>query len=217
MTSLTGPVAIIGRDAASRSGGLMRSKWPELSLAASAFAAVLASIFWWQAVVWVLWPVALFSVGTQLLARRTPAALAAGAALLFVVLAAIRDLPDAVHREASRYRVDSRFSSFEQAESFEQSDWGVNADFIVYVRRHLPSGDTFYVATGPTVATTAPQSWLQFELVPNIEQWDSPCSARWVVFYAKPETELAVELDRVHTFLPGYGLGRRRIGGPCAS
>src|SRR2546426_4451880 len=98
----------------------MRSKWPELSLAASAaFAAVLASILWWRAVVWVIWPVAVISVGRQLLARRTPAALVAGAALLFVVLAAIRVLPDAVHREASRYRVDSRFSSFEQAESFE--------------------------------------------------------------------------------------------------
>jgi hypothetical protein len=155
--------------------------------------------------------------GRRLLARLAPVSLVAGAALAFIVLAAIRVLPDAVHREVSRYRADSRFSTFEQAESFEQSDWGVNSDFIVYVRRHLPRGDTFYVATGPSVATTAPQSWLQFELVPNILQWDSPCSARWIVFYAKPKSELGIELDRVHTFLPGYGLGRRLVGVPCVS
>jgi len=196
----------------------LRSKWPELALGASvASAAVLASFLWWEVVVWAVWPVAVVSIGRHVLARRTPAQLVAGAALLFVVFAAIRVLPDAVHKQAARYRADSRFSSFEQSEAFEQSDWGVNADFIVYVRRHLPRGDTFHVATGPTVATSAPQSWLQFELVPNIEQWDSPCSARWVVFYAKPVTELGVGLDAVHTFLPGYGLGRRRIGAPCTS
>jgi hypothetical protein len=161
-----------------------------------------------------VWVVVAVSLIRRPLARG-PLGLVATAALLYVLLAALRVVPDAVHKAASRYRADSRFASYRESEVFEQSDYGVDPSFTAFVDRALPLSDTFYVAVGQSVATTAPQQWLQFELLPRIERYDSPCAAHWIVFYARTEPVAGVQLDRLRTYRPGFAVGRVRS--PCTT
>jgi hypothetical protein len=133
--------------------------------------------------------------------------------LLFVVGFALWELPGAVHAALNDYRAGSRFASTADSERFEESDFGVNADFVTFAGRHIPRGATFFVATGDSVTTNAPQAWLQFQLLPRIESYGSPCAAQWVVFYADSQVPPGLEIDKLITFLPGYAVGR--VGSPC--
>jgi hypothetical protein len=196
----------------------VRSRWPQLTVAAGAGAVLAAGCILWPdlivLLVWLVWLVVAVTLFRRPLATG-PFGLVGTAAVLFVLLAALRVVPDAVHQAAARYRADSRFASYRESEAFEQSDWGVDPGFTAYLGRHLPRTDTFYVASGSSVATTAPQQWLQFELLPRIEKYDSPCSAKWVVFYARAEPLNGVRLDRIRTYRRGYAVGRVRP--PCTT
>jgi hypothetical protein len=142
-----------------------------------------------------------------------PAAGLARIVLLFFLGFALWELPGAVHTALSEYRVGARFASTADSERFEESDFGVNADFVTFAGRHLPRRATFYVATADSVTTTAPQAWLQFQLLPRIELYGSPCAAQWVVFYADAHIPRRLKIDKLITFLPGYAVGR--VGSPC--
>ena len=133
--------------------------------------------------------------------------------LLFILGFALWELPGAVRAALADYRAGSRFASTAASERFEESDFGVNADFVAFAGRHLPPRATFYVATGDSVTTSAPQSWLQFQLLPRIESYGSPCAAQWVVFYADSQIPQGLKIDKLITFLPGYAVGR--VGSPC--
>jgi hypothetical protein len=194
----------------------LQSRWPQLSLAAAAGVVLLVGCILWRPLlvscVWFVWLVVATLVVRRLFARGA-SAVVAGAALLFVLALAVQAAPGALHQVAARYRADSRFTSVESSEAFEQSDWGVDPSFVAYLAKHLPRG-TFYVATGQSIATLAPQQWLQYALLPNIETY-SVCSADWIVFYAQAEVPPGVRVEHRRSYRPGYGFGR--VGSPCPS
>jgi hypothetical protein len=195
----------------------LQSRWPQLSLAAAAGVLLLLGCILWRPLlvscVWLVWFVVATIVVRRLFARG-PSAMVAGAALLFVLALAVQAAPGALHQVAARYRADSRFTSVESSEAFEQSDWGVDPSFVAYLAENLPRGKTFYVATGQSVATLAPQQWLQYALLPSIETY-SVCSADVIVFYAQTELPPGVRVEHRRSYRPGYGFGR--VGSPCQS
>jgi hypothetical protein len=196
----------------------VKSNWPQLSLVAAAGVALLLGCILWRPLlvsfVWLVWLVVAATVVWRWF-DRGPSAIVAGSALVFVLALAVQTAPGALHQVAARYRADSRFTSFESSEAFEQSDWGVDPSFVDYLAKHLPRGDTFYVATGKSIATPAPQQWLQFELLPSIEAYGSACSAKWIVFYAETQVPPGVRVEQRRTYRPGYGFGL--VGSPCPS
>lgn len=134
----------------------------------------------------------------------------AAAALVYVLVFALVELPHAFNRLNARHRTDSHYPTYQATEAFEQSEVAVIPDFVTFVKQHVPPGDTFYVTTGTSVTTNAPQAWLQYELVPSVELYD-PCAAAWIVFYATSPAEQHVEVSRLATWQPGYSLGRRSV------
>jgi hypothetical protein len=191
-----------------------RAQWPRLAIAGVLVATLLvACLTWRHLVLWLIWLSAAAVVARRALRHGVDASFVASTALLFVLFLGLRVEPDALHQLAASYRADSRFTSFQQSEAFEESDYGVDSDFIAYVGRHLPQGDSFYVAVGDSVGTSAPQAWLQFQLLPSIEIYGSPCAAKWVVFYADTVAPPGLTVDRLLTYRPGYALGR--VGAPC--
>jgi hypothetical protein len=184
----------------------LRRRWPLLFLGAGALVTLAgASLRWHHVVLWFTWFVAAFTVGRWTLVRGLDARALAGAAVLFVLFLALRQVPAQLHSLNESYRTGSRYASFRQSERGAQTFWGVDAGFISYVSRHLPRGDPFVVS--PPVTDDAPQRWLQFELLPSIEE-TSPCSARWVVFYGSDTVPDGVRLGKVLVFKPGYALAR---------
>src|SRR5262249_23559820 len=136
----------------------------------------------------------------DLVARGAEGSALAGLALVFLLALGLRELPGRMRELNSSYRTDSRFTSFRQSESSVQRYWDVDAGFISYVSQHVPAGDSFYVSAGSSVTTDAPQRWFQFELLPSIEHYGPPCSAKWLVLYANPEPPEGVELGKLVTF-----------------
>ena len=193
-----------------------RAQWPRLVIAAGLLATLLvACLTWRHLVLWLTWLSAAAVVARRAVRHGLDASFVAGTALLFVLLLALRVEPDALHQLAASYRADSRFTSFQQSEAFEESDWGVDSDFVAYVGRHLTKGDSFYVSVGDSVGTSAPQAWLQFQLLPSIEVYGSPCAAKWVIFYADTVAPPGLTVDGRLTYRPGYALGR--VGSPCTA
>ena len=75
--------------------------------------------------------------------------------------------------------------------------------------------DDAYFSAGPSLENDATQRWLQFELLPSLEQYGSPCSARWIVFYDSTAVPEGVEIGKVSTFKPGYALAP--VASTCTS
>jgi hypothetical protein len=194
----------------------LRTQWPRFLLAAGVIvAAVGVCLAWHQVILWSALFVAVGAVVQRSVKRGLDASLLAGVALLYVLFLGLRAVPGQLHRLNETYRSDSRFSSFQQSERAVQQYWGVDSAFVGYVSRHLPRGDPFFVSASTELTDDAPQRWLQFELLPSIEEYGSPCSAKWILFYGTTVVPDGVELGKVLVFKPGYGLAR--VESPCTS
>ena len=191
-----------------------RAQRPRLAIAGASLATLLvACVTWPNLVLWLIWLSAAAVVARRAVSHGLDTSFVGSTAFLLVLFLALRVEPDALHQLRASYRADSRFTSFQQSEAFEESDWGVDADFVAYIGRHLPKGDSFYVSAGDSVGTSAPQAWLQFQLLPSVEIYGSPCAAKWVVFYADTVAPPGLTVDRLITYRSGYALGR--VGAPC--
>jgi hypothetical protein len=187
----------------------LRAHWPRVLVAAGIVAAfVAAGAIRHSIVLWAAWVAGAAAVARLLVNRREGASLLAGVTVLFLLFLGLRAVPARLHGLTESYRSDSRFSSSREAESASQGAWGVDSGFVSYVSQRLPHGDPFFVSASSSLPNDAPQRWLQFELLPSVEQYGSPCSARWIVFYDSTAIPEGVELGGISTFKPGYALAR---------
>lgn len=96
-----------------------------------------------------------------------------------------------------------------------QRSFGVDPEFADFADRALPPGATFVVFVGPDVTSSAPQSWLQWSLLPRVAEYQRPCRAQWIVLFSLAEPPEPIELSTRTVFAPGYSVGRNEA--PCAS
>jgi hypothetical protein len=192
----------------------MPSNWPWLLLVGGLVAALaLVCIAWHPLFLWLVWLAAAAAVVLRARRRGLDVSFVAGLVLLYVLQLGLRDVPAAVREMTYSYRADLHYASFQESETAAQSSWGVDANFVTFVSQHLPRGKTFYVAFGDAVDPSAPRFWFQYELLPSIEKYDSPCSASWVVLYDEERPPAGLKLDQIISFKPGYALAHRRS--PC--
>ena len=170
----------------------------------AAFAA--AGVLWRSVVLLAAWVAAAAAAVRLLGGRRDAAPIAAAAALLLLLFLGLAAVPGQLHKLTESYQNDSRFSSSRKSESATQDRWGVDSGFVSYVSERLPRGDSFFVSASTSLANDAPQRWLQFELLPSVEQYGSPCSAKWIVFYDSTAVPDGVAIGSVSALRPGYGL-----------
>jgi len=187
--------------------GHLRAHWPRLLVAAGiATVLVAAAVMWHSTVLLAAWVAAAAATARLLAGRRDAPSTTAAAALLLLLFLGLAAVPGQLHKLTESYRSDSRLSASHEAESASQDRWGVDSGFIGFVSERLPRGDSFFVSASPSLANDAPQRWLQFELLPSVEQYGPPCSARWIVFYESKAVPDGVEVGKALTFKPGYAL-----------
>jgi hypothetical protein len=165
-----------------------------------------------------------------LLVAAVPAALAAAAiarrahapverwavtVVVFVLaLVGLGQLPHQAAQRKSQYVADRKLSVAESEEQVQQSV-GVDPGFLRFLAANMAKDEPFFVVLGPTITTSGFQSWAQFELLPELEEYITPCKARWLVFFDTPPPEPGGTYDdRVHleppvlTYAPGYSIER---------
>lgn len=132
---------------------------------------------------------------------------AVAAVVLAVGVLGLTRLAAEVHTRNYEYVVE-RGVTYHVAEARTQTSVGVDPAFLVFLERHLPL-QSFYMVTGPSIKTSGPQSWAQFELMPRIEEYNKPCRARWIVFFASAARIDGVAIGHpVLMFKPGYSLAK---------
>jgi hypothetical protein len=120
------------------------------------------------------------------------AALAIGAITFF----AVTRFPDALHTRRLQWRNQRTYSGTRALAEVEREN-GAPAVLFDLARKKIPEHATFAVVAGPSLHSSAPQSFAQFELMPRLEEYNRPCRADWVVFIAHEPVLSGAFLDRI--------------------
>jgi hypothetical protein len=159
-------------------------------------------------------PSVLVGLGVARRGGRGPERIAAGVAVSFIAFVALTRLPAQLQARVNDYRA-GRGQTPAESEAAVQRSFGVDPGVLAFLAAHIRGG-SFYMVTGDSVKTSGPQSWAQFELLPSLEEYERPCRAKWVVFFASPPRTSSVTVARpVLTYKPGYSLARNLT--TCAS
>jgi len=140
----------------------------------------------------------------------SPGTVVAAALVFGVGLLALSRLPNSVHVREKEYRAD-RGLSYLRAEGQVQAGWGIDPQFISLLAREIPKHGRFYIVAGPSITTSGPHSWAQYELMPRVEEYYTPCRAGWIVLVAARNVGRTAGLRLgapIVSYKPGYAVGR---------
>jgi hypothetical protein len=109
---------------------------------------------------------------------------------------AVTRFPDALHTRRLQWSNQRVYSGTRALAEVEREN-GASAVLFDLARKKIPELATFAVVAGPSLHTSAPQSFAQFELMPRLEEYNTACRADWVIFIAHRPVLLGSLLDRI--------------------
>jgi hypothetical protein len=120
----------------------------------------------------------------------------AALAIAAIAFFAVTRFPDAVHTRGLQWSNQRAYSGPRALAEVEREN-GASAVLFDLARKKIPEHATFAVVAGPSLHSSAPQSFAQFELMPRLEEYNRPCRADWVIFIAHEPVLPGALLDRV--------------------
>jgi hypothetical protein len=124
------------------------------------------------------------------------AAAVAALAVAAVAFFAVTRFPDALHTRTLQWSNQRAYSGQLALAEVEREN-GASPILLQLARATIPERATFAVVAGPSIHSSAPQSFAQFELMPRREEYTKPCRADWVIFVAHRPLLAGSVLDRI--------------------
>lgn len=135
-------------------------------------------------------------------------------AVALLIVAGLTRLPSELSTRHTQW-TNQRGYDAAGAEAEVQRSYGVEPAFLEFANRKIAPGASFTVFIGPAVKSSAAHSWLQWALMPRIEEYGLPCRAEWIVLFGLEEPPGPIKIASRTAFAPGYSVARNEA--PCES